>query len=402
MRKILVILIALLLAWPGIEVKAAEDPIIIVLDPGHDATHGGAEGNGLQEDKLNLKIAQYCLEELNTYKNVKVYMTRDSEKCPYPGGSAGNDNSKRVEYAQNVGADVYIALHLNSLDKASYGGVEVFYPNANYRPALSTTGAGLSQAILDELVGLGIKNNGIMIRNAQTTKYGDGSVADYYQVIREAKIRNITGIIVEHAYLSCPTDAENFLSSDAKLKALGIADATGIAKYYGLEKEGGNTSSGVVAPQEPDVPQEPDDSQEPQEPQPPETSESEESSENEDATEKDESTETQDTEEETETEDVTEIEDTSETDTEPETTTETEEVPETETSTQLQGGADDTGANAGGINGAVLACLILMGAGCVACIGLVVYILMKMKDPLVVEILKDEVEDFDDEIEYLE
>ena len=377
MRKILVILIALLLAWPGIEVKAAEDPIIIVLDPGHDATHGGAEGNGLQEDKLNLKIAQYCLEELNTYKNVKVYMTRDSEKCPYPGGKAGNDNSRRVEFAQSVGADVYIALHLNSLDDASYGGVEIFYPNANYRPELSKIGAGLSQAILDELVGLGIKDRGIQVRRNEDS-------TDYYQVIREAKNRNITGIIVEHAFISCPSDAQNFLSSDEKLKALGVADATGIAKYYDLQKEGGDTSSGVVAPQEPEAPQEP---VEPEKPQEPEVSESEKPSEKEESTEKDETSET---------------EDTSEMDTESEVDTETEEVTESETSTQTQDGIEDTGADASGINGAVLACLILMGAGCVACIGLVVYILMKMKDPLVVEILKDEVEDFDDEIEYLE
>ena len=247
MKKLTVLIMAmLLLLRPAQEMQATEcvsqnartEPLVVVLDPGHDSTHGGATGNGLSESVLNLKIAQYCYEELSTYNNVEVYMTRDSAKCPYPGGSSGNDNSKRVEYAQNVGADVYVSLHLNSLSDTSYGGVEIFYPNANYRPALSTIGEGLSQAVLDELVGLGIQNRGIKVRQAEKTKYSDGSVADYYQVIREAKNRNITGIIVEHAFISCPSDAQNFLSTDAKLKALGVADATGIAKYYGLKKGG--------------------------------------------------------------------------------------------------------------------------------------------------------------------
>jgi hypothetical protein len=42
---------------------------------------------------------------------------------------------------------------------------------------------------------------------------------------------------VEHAFLSNASDAENFLSTEAQLKALGMADATGIAKYYGLSKK---------------------------------------------------------------------------------------------------------------------------------------------------------------------
>ena len=386
MRKILIILVALLCVLPCMRFEAAEgDPVVIVIDPGHDATHGGAEGNGLQEDKLNLKIAQYCVEELSTYKNVKIYMTRDSASCPYPGGSSGKDNSRRVEFAQSVGADAYVSLHLNSLDDTSYGGVEIFYPNNSYRPKLSTVGAGLSQAILDELVGLGLKNHGIKIRNANVSKYDDGSVGDYYQVIREAKIRNITGIIVEHAFISCPSDAENFLSTDAKLKALGVADATGIAKYYGLQKESGDTSSGVVSPQEPEVPQEPEEPQEsetPQEPvipQEPEPSESEEPSETEESTEI-----VTETEEPTETEGMTEI------NTESEESIETEEMTESMLPTESENATEDVGANAGGISDGVLVCLILMGMGCVACIGLVVYILMRMKTAAQEEIFGEE------------
>jgi len=249
MKKVIQMILILLLCVTGSGVVMAQErgnsvetartsSLVIVLDPGHDSSHGGAGGNGLREEVLNLKIAQYCMEELSTYNNVTVYMTRSSMNCPYPGGSAGNDNSKRVEFAQSVGANLYVSLHLNSLDNTAINGTEVFYPNKNYRADISTIGAGVSQSIMNELVSLGLNNRGVMIRNAQTSKYADGSVGDYYQVIREAKQRNITGIIVEHAYISSPHDASNFLSTEEKLKALGVADATGIAKYYGLQKGG--------------------------------------------------------------------------------------------------------------------------------------------------------------------
>ena len=238
-RIVLLILVALLTlqAAEGIQAKERTSPLVIVLDPGHDTTHSGAGGHGLREEKLNLKIAQYCLEELSTYNNVEVHMTRYAESCPHTGATTANDNLARVEFAESVNADVYVSLHLNAEDTGRAKGVEIFYPNTSYRSALSTEGKGLATSILNELTGLGLYNRGVLIRNAETSRYEDGSIGDYYQVIREAKKRNIPGIIVEHAFISSESDATNFLSTEAQLKALGKADATGIAKYYGLSKK---------------------------------------------------------------------------------------------------------------------------------------------------------------------
>ena len=57
----------------------------VVLDPGHDGTHAGASGFGVQEADLTLKIATYCKEELSTYNGITVYMTRESASCPAGG-----------------------------------------------------------------------------------------------------------------------------------------------------------------------------------------------------------------------------------------------------------------------------------------------------------------------------
>lgn len=209
--------------------------MVIVLDPGHDETHRGAQRNGYDEATLNLKIAQYCKAELEKYNGVTVYMTRTSMACPHPGTSSTADNAARVNYAASVGADVYVSIHLNSGASGAHG-AEVYYPNSNYNAAIGAEGAGLAQSIENNLVALGIKNNGIKIRNSgDNTTYPDGSLSDYYGVIRRSKLNGFPGIIIEHAFLSSASDCANFLSSEAKLKALGVADAKGIASYYGLD-----------------------------------------------------------------------------------------------------------------------------------------------------------------------
>jgi N-acetylmuramoyl-L-alanine amidase len=221
--------------------------IVVVLDAGHDSTHAGAAGNGLHEEVLNLKIAQYCQAELEQYAGVTVYMTRSTADCPFPGTSAADDNSNRVKYAASVDADYYIAIHLNS-SSTGVRGAEVYYPNANYATSdvnsavdsgvnLNQVGADLSQSIMNQLVSLGLPNHGLRTRDSEdNTRYTGGSLADYYAVIRGSKRNGICGLIIEHCYITNSTDAKNYLSSEYDLKRLGVADATGIANYLGLTK----------------------------------------------------------------------------------------------------------------------------------------------------------------------
>ena len=219
-----------------ISTRSRAGNVVVVLDPGHDSTHAGAQGlNGLHEETLNFKIAQYCKEELQQYSGVTVYMTRNSVACPYPGTSSGEDNAKRVAYAQSVGANVYVSIHLNSAG-ASANGAMVFYPNQNYRSDIGSQGQNLASQVLTQLKALGLKDNGVKIRNSESgDTYSDGSLADYYGVIRGSKKAGFPGIIIEHAFVTNASNAA-FLSSEANLKKLGQADATGIANYFGLVK----------------------------------------------------------------------------------------------------------------------------------------------------------------------
>lgn len=216
----------------------AEDSgdVVVVIDPGHDATHAGARANGLKEEELNLKIARYCKAELEEYSGVQVYLTRTGTACPYPGTGSVDCNANRVAASARVGADYYVSIHLNSAGSSSAKGSEVYYPNANYNPAIGVDGANLARHISRQLGALGLNQSGIKTRNSgDGTKYPDGSLADYYGVIRRSKEAGITAVIVEHAFLTNGSDAA-FLSSESNLQRLGVADATGIANYLGLTK----------------------------------------------------------------------------------------------------------------------------------------------------------------------
>ena len=200
---------------------------VVVLDPGHGGSDGGAAANGLVEKNLTLKIAQYCKQELEEYSGLKVYMTRNND--------SDVGLSERVQMAKRWGADVFVSIHINSAS-AGANGVEVWYPNSSYNANIHAQGKDLANEILKELVGLGLTNRGIKIRNSENgTKYPDGSLADYYSVIKDSKTNGFPGIIVEHAFISNPSDAAK-LKQESFLKQLGIADAIGIANYFGLSK----------------------------------------------------------------------------------------------------------------------------------------------------------------------
>ena len=209
--------------------------IVVALDPGHDANDRGAAGNGLREEDLTLKIANYCKEELEEYNGVTVYMTRTGAACPYnkPGISCMAD---RVNAAYKAGAKIFVSFHLNSFNGKAYG-AEVIVPNKNWKPNVGIEGTELGNAVLDELVKLGLTKRKVYSKDSTVNEYyPDGSKSDYFSVQIHCKEKGIPGIIVEHAFIDNANDANKYLKTEAGLKSLGVADATGIAKYLGLTK----------------------------------------------------------------------------------------------------------------------------------------------------------------------
>ena len=205
--------------------------LIVAINAGHGGSDSGAVGNGLLEKDLNLSIAQYMRDELNTYTGVSAYMVRDSDV--YLG------LQERVDKAKNVGADVFVSLHINS---GGGTGSEVWVPNdATYNYETHTVGMQLGGHIAQQLKALGLTLRtdnpdgveGVKVKDSSTSEYPDGSTADYYSDIRNSRLAGFPGIIVEHAFIDRASDASK-LAQDSFRKQLGQADATGLAQCYGL------------------------------------------------------------------------------------------------------------------------------------------------------------------------
>ena len=211
--------------------------LTVVLDPGHGGDQSGAarDSESVEEKTLNLKIARYLKEELETYENVTVYLTREDD--------TDVDLPDRTKVSVDKKADVMISLHNNAAGAcAAYDhGCTVLAAKDGYKDTLALEEQKLSCNILNELSKLGIEDQGILLRDSEANeKYPNGTLADYYAIIRGGVTNDIPTVLIEHAFIDNASDYAKYLSSDKKLSKLAVADATGIARYYQLIKKSEN------------------------------------------------------------------------------------------------------------------------------------------------------------------
>ena len=235
---------------------STKDSYIVVLDPGH-----GKPGTGtyrdygdfvIDEAVINLKISQYtkaALEE--NYDNITVYMTKTTQ----------NENpslADRVEFAVSQNADLFVSQHVNSTsaEQTTANGVMAMVPTVDDTHTYNQDAAILSQKlahkILDKLVNLGFKDNEFLYKlSGDNTQYPDGSLADYYGIVRHCRLNNLPGTIIEHGFANNESDALK-LKEEEMLQKIGEADARGIVEYL-IENEGYVPDEGNDPGQEPPV-----------------------------------------------------------------------------------------------------------------------------------------------------
>lgn len=204
---------------------------IITIDPGHDSTHTGASSAGYREEILNKKVADACKAYLeNNYKNVSVYLSRNTS-CLNTNNAV--DMFMRVQNAQDRNSDLFVSMHFNA-----GGGRGVMILISQYY-TIAKSSKALGNCILSKLHGLGIpySSPSLLIRTSQTgTKDPQGRVMDYYSIIKNCAIRNMTGVLIEHCYIDSSADRK-FFNSEEAVNNLGKADAQGIAEYLKLVKK---------------------------------------------------------------------------------------------------------------------------------------------------------------------
>ena len=211
---------------------SAASNIVITLDPGHGpggvGTTGAEQFGGKSEHLYTYSIATYAKERLRQYGGVTVHFTRTAGETP--------GLSARAQTAASYGSDAFVSIHINAAGNGA-NGTEVWIPNSNWRPAIATNSRSAAERVLGNLVSsLSLKNRGIKTRNsANGTTYPDGSLADYYTVIKAAKEKNISTImLIEVAFADNQSDYNKVFATEEGLRKAGYAIADGLAAYYGL------------------------------------------------------------------------------------------------------------------------------------------------------------------------
>ena len=111
MRPLALATAACLIAVPAPLWAEAQAPLVVVLDPGHGGRwpHDGAHGgHGLHEKAIALQVARKTKETLEA-QGVTVILTRDAD--------ADIPLADRVRIANESGADVFLSIHCNAMEK---------------------------------------------------------------------------------------------------------------------------------------------------------------------------------------------------------------------------------------------------------------------------------------------
>jgi len=139
---------------------------VVLIDAGHGGEMPGAVVSGVYEKDITLDIAKRVYDKFNG-SNIKIYVTRLTD--------VNVDNYKRA-YMANVGADMFISIHCNSIS----GNVEISGTETLYAPhsgegngALTSYQlANLLQKKVTQVVGTynrGVKNRSDLIVLNRTT-----------------------------------------------------------------------------------------------------------------------------------------------------------------------------------------------------------------------------------------
>ncbi len=207
---------------------------VVVLDPGHGGADSGSyevhKGHVYKESVINWKIACYTMEELKKYPDIEVYMTRTK-----------NQNKglvSRVLTAKSYGADLLVSQHVNSTESRYVKGASVLISKGTYRSYLAEKEKLFGKCVIKELTRLGLTKRysatgGMEYRMSEDgSRYPNGARRDYYAIVAQSVEQNLPGVIIEHAFVSNPSEAGKYLKTNKQLKKIGQADARAIVSYF--------------------------------------------------------------------------------------------------------------------------------------------------------------------------
>lgn len=96
---------------------------VVVLDAGHGGSDSGAVGHGYKEKNFNLSIVKAAKNYFDDNSNYKVYYTRLTDTYP--------SLKERYALANEVDADIFVSVHINSAGKSARGTETLYNPDRN-------------------------------------------------------------------------------------------------------------------------------------------------------------------------------------------------------------------------------------------------------------------------------
>jgi N-acetylmuramoyl-L-alanine amidase len=228
---------------PGIEARADRKDIkIIVIDPGHGGKDPGAIGrSGMAEKDITLYVGLRLRDLIIKRLGKGVLMTRDRDVFI--------ELEDRAKFANNMGADLFVSVHVNSHPQRSTKGVEIYhFGEATDRRALEVaarengtpikdTGIGWEYLVADLLTTKKVQES---LELAWTTKKAMISrLDDYYDVedhgVKTApfyvlRFTTMPSILAEIAFITNPME-ERLMQSDAFLHRVAESIFDGIKAY---------------------------------------------------------------------------------------------------------------------------------------------------------------------------
>ena len=158
---------------------------IVVLDPGHGGSAPGAHYYNTYEKNINFKILYEIGKDFfdSNPSELKVYYTRESD--------VDVSLSDRAAFADKVGADLFVSLHMNANTKKTVYGTEIYYSNSNNKKNSS----GLNSEMLAKL----FVNN----LSSSLGTLNRGTRAARYTVVHK---NTVPAVLVELAFMSNAND----------------------------------------------------------------------------------------------------------------------------------------------------------------------------------------------------
>nr|WP_275116103.1 N-acetylmuramoyl-L-alanine amidase [Aliiroseovarius subalbicans] len=228
--------------------QTGDQPLVVVLDPGHGGIDPGAERDEVIEAELMLQFARELKETLLRTEGFEVVLTRDDDRfVPL---------ETRVSIARQAGADVFLSLHADALAQGRATGASVYTLSAEASDLASQklaerhdradllAGVDLSQH--DDAVALVLMDMARVETAPRSARLADALVEGIHSATGSThktprleagfsvlKAPDIPSVLIELGFLSSEQDRKNLVSQTWRTRAAeGIRDAL---LYWAIE-----------------------------------------------------------------------------------------------------------------------------------------------------------------------